>query len=853
MTRHLKLMFAGILAAMSCLISCTDISEIEDRLSAMEDMTAQIEEDVAKNNANISALKKLLADQTFIINVMVREDGTGYDLELSDGTTVSIYVREDGSGVTPVIGIDNDGNWIMSLDGGKTWTVIEGSSNAFGEDAPVPQIRVNADGCWEISIDGGKTFNVITDNEGNPIKATAEDPLSSFFTDAIYNETEGTLELHLATGEVITLQVYNMLTMDLEGYEDGMEICLDEDLHFTAVFSDDVAEAFSKCPEGWRVEIIPTDAGHEVVVTGPASGTEGEYEVQIYLTSEEHYLRVYTLGFLLNPVWVDDTWCTEYQEFIRGDEDNVLLDFSYAGYDHGESAPQEVIMDFASGTANVNGVTCKIYDITDYGAVPDDGQSDREAFLSLLTEISGEPVLNAAGDQLTFPHKNNLNAVIWFPEGDFILHTSEDNANDRTQSIIIRGGNLVLKGAGRDLTTITMKDPALPSSSAMYSSPDMIQLKHNTGVQYNNVLATVTGDSPKGSFSVTVDGTGSLKAGDWVCLYLAPNNDSEVVREELHPYTGTSSWVIVKDGVTVEDLHQVASADGNTVTFVEPLMHEVKAGWNWKIVRYQHYENVGVEDLTFVGNAKENFDHHASWEDDGAYKPISMTRQVNGWMRRVRFTSVSEACSIITSANVSVYDIEIDGNRGHSAIRSQGSSRVFIGAVYDHASGNIMDELGHNVTGTWRDDAGQYHAVGVSKLSMGAVLWRNVWGYDSCFESHATQPRATLIDCCTGGWRRWRQGGDDVQMPNHLADLTVWNFNNTTPYSGTWIWWDNASAWWKFLPPIVVGFHGEPVTFNETQSLRLNNPGNPVAPESLYEIQLQNRLGYVPAWLTALK
>ena len=75
MTRHLKLLFAGILAAMSCLISCTDISEIEDRLSAMEDMTAQIEEDVAKNNANISALKKLLADQTFIINVLVRDQG----------------------------------------------------------------------------------------------------------------------------------------------------------------------------------------------------------------------------------------------------------------------------------------------------------------------------------------------------------------------------------------------------------------------------------------------------------------------------------------------------------------------------------------------------------------------------------------------------------------------------------------------------------------------------------------------------------------------------------------------------------------------------------------------------------
>ena len=53
----------------------------------------------------------------------------------------------------------------------------------------------------------------------------------------------------------------------------------------------------------------------------------------------------------------------------------------------------------------------------------------------------------------------------------------------------------------------------------------------------------------------------------------------------------------------------------------------------------------------------------------------------------MKFTSVSEATSIINSANVSAYDITIDGNRGHSAIRSAGSSRVFIGKVTDRTDG----------------------------------------------------------------------------------------------------------------------------------------------------------------------
>src|SRR3712207_7660824 len=62
---------------------------------------------------------------------------------------------------------------------------------------------------------------------------------------------------------------------------------------------------------------------------------------------------------------------------------------------------------------------------------------------------------------------------------------------------------------------------------------------------------------------------------------------------------------------------------------------------------------------------------------------------------------------------------------------------------------------------------------------MGAVIWNVKWGDDSCFESHATQPRATLIDCCSGGFMHWRQGGDSAQMPNHLENLTIWNFNAT--------------------------------------------------------------------------
>ena len=100
---------------------------------------------------------------------------------------------------------------------------------------------------------------------------------------------------------------------------------------------------------------------------------------------------------------------------------------------------------------------------------------------------------------------------------------------------------------------------------------------------------------------------------------------------------------------------------------------------------------------------------------------------------------------------------------------------------------------------------------------------------------------------------KYRQGGDANQVPNHLGDLTVWNFESVTPSGGIFNWWDHNSQWWKFLPPVVVGFHGEPTVFDESQMKVNFSNGTPVSPESLYEAQLKERLGHVPAWLGSLK
>ncbi|MDY4645841.1 DUF4955 domain-containing protein [Prevotella sp.] len=532
-----------------------------------------------------------------------------------------------------------------------------------------------------------------------------------------------------------------------------------------------------------------------------------------------------------------------WQKFVNNADDNVLLDFSYAGYHHGTEQPVDERDVYV--LAKKLGYT--VYNVCDHGAVPDDGMSDRKAL---------EDIINKIGRG-----KHNAKAIIYFPEGEYILHSKDDNTiNAKTGKVTSNTlnlvmGHVIIKGAGRDKTFLTMEDPMLPTDpNVMYSSPKMISIRHNGG-KGDSQLAEVTGSAKKGDMSIEVADASKLKVGDWVKLILL-NNDKEVIEEELKPYPVQSSMTnLINKGVNVVDRHQIKSIDGNRIVFEEPIMHAVNPAYEWEITTYLHYEEVGVEDLTFKGKAKKNFHHHAGWEDDGAYKPLDFMRQVNSWVRRVDFISISECMTFSECANCFLLDSEISGNRGHSSVRMQYSARGFIGKVWDHSNGYLNDDKEFK---EYKENLGQYHACGISKQSIGNVIWQCHWGDDSCFESHATQPRASLFDQCCGGFMQFRMGGALDQLPNHLDDLTMWNFNclatnPNDPKEFNWWIYDQKNGWYKTLPPTFVGFHGKNVSFKEDEMKLNENQGKEVLPGSLYEAQLTRRLGSTPQWLIDAK
>ena len=853
------------------LYSCDERDDLRSDIDNLKERVANLEASIEQMNSDISNYQQMVEGKILVVGYS-KDEQDNYTIELSNGETVTIYSGKVDMNDMPLFSVNASGHWAYTINDMTTELLVNDKPVSAipeaGTAGVTPKLKVDANGFWLISIDNGSTWNKLGNNQiadGTQAVANA----SSLFSNVTIDEATGQITFTIrADNSQVKVPIYGKDFYLTIKYEGTATFGLGQKQEFLVEQAN--VETATIENQTWGVKLTE----NKLIVTAPKTNVQGkEYEEQIYIKifSKEGYCRVVKLPVKLLTTEIDANSALAWQRFRQG-EDNVLPDYSYAGYNHGESAPQGA---FSLGYQVINvkeRMTAK-------------NMTAREALISILqekgmTRVNGTNKLNA-----------NAKIVIYFPAGDYILHNDDDNTRDESKQkdavdsknntvssgIEIYGGNFVIKGDGPDKTRLIMETPNLPTRiSNLSSSPILLAIKHTNGP--NNAgnspkLASVTENAKRGDFTVKVSGTTGISSGQWVQLRLR-SGDRELVKKEIGPIALNENWAIAKApisinqssddlyGVKITEFHQVKSASNGKITFYEPIMHDIDIKYNdtegWEIRTYKYLENVGVEDLSFVGNALDGYAHHGEghaeqakvgWQYDGAYKPLLLQRVVNSWVRNVHFESVSEALTFAESANSSAYDIRISGKRGHSAVRSQGSSRIFIGKVRDESAGN--DVYGKSCQG-------QFHGCGVSKPSVGTVLWNVTWGNDACFESHATQPRATLIDNCSGGLVYYRAGGDENEVPNHLGDLTLWNLNvtGTDSHASNFAWWSDSDTWWKIFPPIVVGTHGMNVKFSGKEQQQVTyeeSTGMKVSPESLYEAQLRERLGYVPGWLNALK
>ena len=251
--------------------------------------------------------------------------------------------------------------------------------------------------------------------------------------------------------------------------------------------------------------------------------------------------------------------------------------------------------------------------------------------------------------------------------------------------------------------------------------------------------ANITANVEVGSFSANVAGPTIhlLRAGDMVKLTMQSAAPSTVGRF-LAPQTVHSTWRPLEDitddehGIRVEEMHIVAEVVGTRVRFREPIQVSIRAEEGWTLRRVPYLNEVGIEDIGFMGSwtgnnsGTEGFVHHGDAVNDGGWKFIGMQQVLDGWIRRCTFINSASPIIISSSVSVSVYQVTVAGTPGHFPLVISGSYGVFVG---------LFEDL-----------AGFWHGPAVKSRACSTVFWRCSWQAAEPFDCHGSQPYTTLVD-----------------------------------------------------------------------------------------------------------
>ena len=466
-------------------------------------------------------------------------------------------------------------------------------------------------------------------------------------------------------------------------------------------------------------------------------------------------------------------------ELYKGGAD-PYPDYSYAGYKLDGQVPPT----FKKWTE---------YSVNAEGAKADDGRSDQAAIQRALDKAAADPV----------------GGVVVFGAGEYLTHTQAGEM----EPIIIRGSNVILRGAGRDKTTVRqVEDPRAVCNKcwkwfAFKTEPDPLA--------GSTVRTVVTSDANLGDTALAVRKSSRFQPGDYVVISgrLTAVRSLEVL---IRPHDVPKR--LLASGTTVSAIHRIKSARGRTLTLRAPLLLDsIRSNDNWKVTKFAMSEQIGVEDMTLAGTIPAGYTHH-SWDSD--WSALNLARCADCWVRRVDFKDVSRGAHFLKSYASTAYDLRVTGRNGHYGVSLQRSTRVLV----------------RDVT----DSAGQYHGPNVNHGSVGNVYVRYRFGTEYSTDAHKTEPSSyTLYDSCEGGRIDKNSGGGTP--PNHLRGLMHWNMKHLAKD----MHYEFKSN--DIIQPSIVGMRGNLPTFGRKNfGLLEANDGNGVTPASLYEAQLARRLKQTP-------
>jgi hypothetical protein len=446
---------------------------------------------------------------------------------------------------------------------------------------------------------------------------------------------------------------------------------------------------------------------------------------------------------------------------------NPLPDFSYAGYGFG-LAP----IPTDSGT---------IVEVTDHGAVPDDGLDDTKAVLRALAAA------NAVTGKVTlrFPRgRTQITEVLRITRGNIVLDGA-GNGSGGSELWFPRPLKIIDNSSDfdelRDYLVREKKQQVEPDQNIDYLFTEyswaggMIVVRPETTrpVSYDgdkDVRDPLLANGVSGkqfSRALTVDDPAKLRVGDVVQLqWFSVDGPRSQILKSLYGDTdlpiGSHHWTSPKRPV-VAQMTRIAAIRGRTVTLGDPLLHDIRADQPAVLAKWKHLTNVGIQNLRLQFPESPSFGHHL----EQGYNGIYMTGVFDGWIRALTIDRSDSGILTDNAANLTIADVTTTGDR-------RAHYSVHVGAVHNVL---VKDLKVENPV---------IHPLSVNTRSTRSVFLRSVVTRDAIIDQHSGSNHQNLFDQIVmhidpkqakGIWQYqlWVGGGAPYWKPGHGLYNTLWN------------------------------------------------------------------------------
>ena len=440
-----------------------------------------------------------------------------------------------------------------------------------------------------------------------------------------------------------------------------------------------------------------------------------------------------------------------------------------------------------------------VHNVTDYGATPDDGKSDGAGIRAAL---------NAASSGMS---------IVFFPPGQYNVLLD----NDVREPFIVRGHQVIVRGsgaqgAGSGGTTIKQHNELAEGHGRLFNTQDVENA-------WGHQMPRIIGSFPSGMKYFDVNNATLLIGHQFITF-----RGDRLLGEDFDKFSSRpladmpDSYTRVKEGLKVREHHEIDRVEGNRVHLKAPLVthlkHDMTVLWQDLTV------GIGFEDLHIDGSFDEIYKHLVQSGRGG----ISLSKTAHSWIRRCRFSNVIDSFSISQSYCGSVVSNIVDGRFGHNLGGIFESTYSIVAFLEDHT------------------DRGMLHGAAVSHYSAGSVVWHVGGTLVNGPDTHGAQSRHSLFDNYKSISHHANGGGRD-SLPHHLDGYIRWN--NTVLSDRTFnLWVPDHST---FTQGSLIGY--KTLGGSVPRNAYFEGYGTHVSPQSLYEAQLELRLGTLPIWVDNAK